>query len=67
MVHVAESTVGRRYASWFIKNTERAQRIYDELRNLPLPSPVKQGNAGQAGADQNKRAGGQKVTFAKAV
>ena len=67
MVHVAESTVGRRYASWFIKNTERAQRIYDELRSLPLPRPAKPGNAGQTGMDQNKRAGGQKVAFAKVV
>jgi translation initiation factor 3 subunit L len=64
MVHVAESTVGRRYASWFIKNTERAQRIYDELKSLPLPSPAKQGNAG---VDTNKRAAGQKVAFAKVV
>jgi len=38
MVHIAESTVGRRYAGWFIRNTEHAQRVYDGLRNSPLPS-----------------------------
>jgi translation initiation factor 3 subunit L len=37
MVHIAESTVGRRYAGWFINNTERAQRIFDDLRKNPLP------------------------------
>ncbi|KAJ7220494.1 eukaryotic translation initiation factor 3 subunit 6 [Mycena pura] len=36
MVHIAESTVGRRYAGWFIKNTERTQRLYDDLKNQPL-------------------------------
>lgn len=54
MVHIAESTVGRRYASWFIKNTERAQRIHDELRNLPLPAPQPH----QPVPEQNKRVGG---------
>ena len=39
MVHIAESTVGRRYAGWFIRNTEHAQRVYDGLKNSPLPSP----------------------------
>jgi translation initiation factor 3 subunit L len=37
MVHIAESTVGRRYAGWFIKNTERAQKIFDDLKHTPLP------------------------------
>lgn len=37
MVHIAESTVGRRYAGWFIRNTEHAQRVYDTIRNAPLP------------------------------
>ena len=41
MVHIAESTVGRRYAGWFIKNTERTQKIFDDLRNMPLPAPPK--------------------------
>lgn len=41
MVHIAESTVGRRYAGWFIKNTERTQKILDDLKNMPLPVPTK--------------------------
>jgi translation initiation factor 3 subunit L len=41
MVHIAESTVGRRYAGWFIRNTEHAQRVYDGLRNSPLPAAPK--------------------------
>lgn len=37
MVHIAESTVGRRYAGWFIRNTEHAQRVLDTHRNASLP------------------------------
>jgi translation initiation factor 3 subunit L len=37
MVHIVESTIGRRYGSLFIRNTEYAQRIFDNLRNSPLP------------------------------
>ncbi|KAK7691455.1 hypothetical protein QCA50_004854 [Cerrena zonata] len=37
MVHIAESTVGRRYAGWYIRNTEHAQRVYDNIKNSPLP------------------------------
>ncbi|KAK2467932.1 hypothetical protein APHAL10511_000227 [Amanita phalloides] len=67
-VHIAESTVGRRYAWWFIKNTERAQRIYDELKSMPLPAPPKQvgpvASAGPQNAnDANKRTAGPKVTW----
>ncbi|KAL0070998.1 hypothetical protein AAF712_001556 [Marasmius tenuissimus] len=50
MVHIVESTVGRRYAGWFIKNTERAQRIFDDLRNTPLPAPPKAAPATTAAA-----------------
>lgn len=45
MVHITESTLGRRYAGWFIKNTERAQKILDDLKDMPLPQPVKQSSA----------------------
>lgn len=41
MVNISESTVGRRYAGWFIRNTEHAQRVYDTLHNSPLPVPQK--------------------------
>ncbi|THG92906.1 hypothetical protein EW026_g8167 [Hermanssonia centrifuga] len=49
MVHIAESTVGRRYAGWFIRNTEHAQRVYDTVHNSPLPIPPK--SASQVKAD----------------
>ena len=39
IVHVAESTVGRRYAGWFIRNTEGAERAYDSLHAMPVPGP----------------------------
>ncbi|KAG8997099.1 hypothetical protein FRB94_005307 [Tulasnella sp. JGI-2019a] len=44
MVHVVESTVGRRFAGWFIRNTEHTQRVYDNIRSTPLPvaKPVAQ-------------------------
>ncbi|KAE9408431.1 hypothetical protein BT96DRAFT_849521, partial [Gymnopus androsaceus JB14] len=38
-IHIAESTIGRRYAGWFIKNTERSQRVLDEIRASALPKP----------------------------
>ncbi|KAF8631456.1 hypothetical protein AX15_002394 [Amanita polypyramis BW_CC] len=69
MVHIVESTIGRRYAWWFIKNTERAQRIHDELKNMPLPAPPKQvGPAAPSGPAQDvaetaKRSGGLKVAW----
>ncbi|KAI0777653.1 eukaryotic translation initiation factor 3 subunit 6 [Trametes elegans] len=69
MVHIAESTVGRRYAGWFIRNAEHAQRVLDTLRNAPLPVPPK---AAAPPADVSKttdtqpapaRTGGQKVAW----
>jgi translation initiation factor 3 subunit L len=72
MVHIAESTIGRRYAGWFIKNGERAQRVLDDIKNAPLPAaPVassaptgqgeatKQGPATQQGQKGVSRAQGQ--------
>ncbi|KAL4261391.1 translation initiation factor 3 subunit L [Pleurotus pulmonarius] len=74
MVHIAESTIGRRYAGWFIKNTERAQRIFDDLRNMPLPqakltapgaTPAPTGAHGGDGGRQQQdgRRGGQRVAW----
>lgn len=37
MVHIAESTIGRRYAGWFIRNTEHIQRVVNSIRSSPLP------------------------------
>lgn len=38
VIHIAESTVGRRYAGWFIRYTEHAQRVGDAIRRSPLPT-----------------------------
>ena len=52
MAHIAESTIGRRYAGWFIKNNERAIRVLDDIKSSPLPSshiaPANKGIAGEA-------------------
>jgi translation initiation factor 3 subunit L len=37
MVHISEVTVGRRFAGWFIRNTEHALRVLDGVKNSPLP------------------------------
>lgn len=75
MVHIAESTVGRRYAGWFIRNTEHAQRVLDTLRGLPLPVPqkpaaapgsAKDGAKDSAAAAPAPRTGGQKVAWGSA-
>ncbi|EAU86804.1 eukaryotic translation initiation factor 3 subunit 6 [Coprinopsis cinerea okayama7 len=66
MVHIAESTVGRRYAGWFIKNTERTQKILDDLKHAPLPAPKRPSQQQPAAeAQQQKPAGktGQKVAW----
>ena len=67
MVHIAESTVGRRYAGWFIRNTEHAQRVLDTLRAAPLPVPPKPTapptEAAKEGGAAAPRPGGQKVAW----
>ncbi|CEL54771.1 Eukaryotic translation initiation factor 3 subunit L OS=Ustilago maydis (strain 521 / FGSC 9021) GN=UM01228 PE=3 SV=1 [Rhizoctonia solani AG-1 IB] len=37
MVQIVESTIGRRYGGWFIRNTEHALKVYDTIRSSPLP------------------------------
>lgn len=77
MVHIAESTVGRRYAGWFIRNTEHAQRVLDTLRNAPLPIAPKvaassqPADAAAKGAEATPaappaRTGGKKVAWGSA-
>jgi translation initiation factor 3 subunit L len=39
MVHVEETTSHRRYAGYFIRNAEHAQRVFNTIRSSPLPSP----------------------------
>ena len=65
MVHIAESTVGRRYAGWFIRNTEHAQRVLDALKNSPLPVPSKpaQTAAPKADAAAAPKSAGQRVAW----
>ncbi|KAH9896841.1 eukaryotic translation initiation factor 3 subunit 6 [Cubamyces lactineus] len=71
MVHIAESTVGRRYAGWFIRNTEHAQRVLDTLRNAPLPIPPKTAGAAKpaeaaASSTAPARTGGKQVAWGSA-
>ncbi|KAJ7489442.1 eukaryotic translation initiation factor 3 subunit 6 [Mycena latifolia] len=65
MVHIAESTVGRRYAGWFIKNTERTQKLYDDLKSQPLPPVPKAVSSAPAVAAEAKatRTGPPKVAW----
>ena len=64
MVHIAESTVGRRYAGWFIRNTEHAQRVYDTIKNSPLPIPPrKTADAQPQPAPTAPKTGGPKVAW----
>ncbi|EGN94376.1 hypothetical protein SERLA73DRAFT_188222 [Serpula lacrymans var. lacrymans S7.3] len=62
MVHIAESTVGRRYAGWFIRNTEHAQRVLDALRASPLPSSKGAGGAATGPGSGPKPKGGNDST-----
>ena len=65
MVHIVESTIGRRYGGLFIKNTEYAQRIFDNLRHSPLPISKVVAPAAEAVPAAAPQKGG-KVTWAKA-
>ncbi|KAF5339548.1 hypothetical protein D9611_011424 [Ephemerocybe angulata] len=55
MVHITESTVGRRYAGWFIKNTERTQKILDDLKTMPLPATRAPGQPQQQPQQQQQQ------------
>lgn len=58
MVHVEETTSHRRFAGFFIRNAEHAQRVFNTIRTSPLPSaqaqqrkaPGQAAGAGGAGA-----------------
>ena len=70
IVHVAESTVGRRYAGWFIRNAEGAERAYDGLKALPVPGikPVVPGAEAAAPAPVQSQGGPPKaVSFVGAT
>ena len=66
MVHIVEATVGRRYAGWFIRNTEHAQRVLDGIRDSPLPAvKAAQAPAAEAETSSTPAKTGQKVTWGK--
>lgn len=72
MVHIAESTVGRRYAGWFLKNAEHAARVYTQVKNSQLPvragppasAPQKAAPAAKEDGAGAAPAGGRKVAWA---
>jgi len=59
MVHVEETTSHRRYAGYFIRNAEHAQRVFNTIRSSPLPSQRKQATAPAQGQEK-KETGGEK-------
>jgi translation initiation factor 3 subunit L len=68
MVHIAESTVGRRYAGWFIRNSEHAARVLDGIKASPLPprtapTQIQKKSADGPKAESAPRTTGQKVAW----
>ncbi len=63
MVHISEVTVGRRFAGWFIRNTEHAQRVLDGVKNGPLPV-APQPAAGSEAESKSAPAQQKKVAWA---
>jgi translation initiation factor 3 subunit L len=59
MVHVEETTSHRRYAGYFIRNAEHAQRVFNTIRSSPLPSQRKQATPTAQGQEK-KETGGEK-------
>lgn len=65
MVHVEETTSHRRYAGYFIRNAEHAQRVFNTIRTSPLPTQKRQAQQSQAqgqgqGKDGQPAQGGEK-------
>ncbi|WWD17147.1 eukaryotic translation initiation factor 3 subunit L [Kwoniella shandongensis] len=68
MVHVEETTSHRRFAGFFIRNAEHAQRVYNTIRSAPLPVQRKPAAPVQTqGAQPNGTAPGQTSAPAKAA
>jgi len=70
MVHVVESTVGRRYAGWFVRNAEHAQRVLDGIKAAPLPAakpsaPQANGNSKPTESAPQPAKGGKAVAWAR--
>lgn len=63
MVHVEETTSHRRYAGYFIRNAEHAQRVFNTIRTSPLPSqrrPAQTQAQGQGKDGKDGQQGGEK-------
>ncbi|WWC89153.1 eukaryotic translation initiation factor 3 subunit L [Kwoniella dendrophila CBS 6074] len=63
MVHVEETTSHRRFAGFFIRNAEHAQRVFNTIKSSPLPiqrKPTSTTAPTTGGQDKNepKKAGG---------
>ncbi|KAK4689290.1 translation initiation factor 3 subunit L, partial [Tremellales sp. Uapishka_1] len=65
MVHVEETTSHRRFAGFFIRNAEHAQRVFNAIKASPLPSAraktqqsQQQQPNGNANAGERKTGGG---------
>ena len=61
MVQVAETTTKRRYAGFFIRNAENANRVLENIRNSPLPiakGAVSSANSGNAASGQRTTTSG---------
>lgn len=66
MVQVAETTTNRRFAGFFIRNAENANRTFENIKNAPLPiarSANASASAQQAGQGQQaqKTGAGQRT------
>jgi translation initiation factor 3 subunit L len=55
MVHVEETTSHRRYAGYFIRNAEHAQRVFNTIRSSPLPSQRKQATPSAQGQEKKEK------------
>ncbi|KAJ9094222.1 hypothetical protein QFC21_006048 [Naganishia friedmannii] len=59
-VSVAETTTNKRYAGYFIRNAEHAQRVLETIRAAPLPITRPAGQSATGTQDVKSGAGGQK-------
>ncbi|KAG9020031.1 hypothetical protein FS837_008644, partial [Tulasnella sp. UAMH 9824] len=57
MVHIVESTVGRRFAGWFIRNAEHTQRVLDNIKSSPLPVAKPSATPATAAPEQASKPG----------
>ncbi|WVR06875.1 eukaryotic translation initiation factor 3 subunit L [Kwoniella sp. DSM 27419] len=69
MVHVEETTSHRRFAGFFIRNAEHAQRVFNTIRSSPLPAqrrpaPAQGQQQGAAAGDKTGPAAGPAKTGA---